>query len=429
MCGQWFGFMLDSYDMSLVLVMAPILTKIFTSGKGNPAWQYIVVVLTYSITMASRPLGSAIFGHLADKIGRKTLLIVTMSGVGVCSLLAAFLPTYESVGPLAWFLFALLRLVMGIFFGGEYAVGHTFAIEFSPNNIRGRVGGFVQSGFPFGYVLGAVALGILSSIEGNAGMLAVGWRYAFASGIVPVFAGLAILYFTRESPLFLKAHAAGDIDKTPFFSLFKRPALWNFLQVFFLMCGLFLTDYSVYGFLPTILTRHGKGFDTTTFAWIYGFALFLAFLGYIFYGWVSDYVGRRRLTLIYCFILVVIGIPTFFVLHDAVVALDLRMAIMGTVLAAMCKLAWGMLPAYLCERFPTKRRAVGLGFGYSSGALVGAWFSLYVWWAHKIPFIGAIEGNELWLSPAVILVIGAAITFVAMYFGPETKGMSLDDVK
>jgi MFS family permease len=357
------------------------------------------------------------------------LLIVTMSGVGVCSLLAAFLPTYASIGPAAWFLLALLRLVMGVFFGGEYAAGHTFAIEFSPNKIRGRVGGFVQSGFPFGYVLGAAVVAILSSTLGNADMLTVGWRYCFATGIFPVFAGLGILYFTRESPLYEKAHEKGDMDKSPFFSLFKPPALWNFLQVFFLMCGLFLTDYAIYGYLPKILTRGGKGFDTTTFAWIYGFALFLAFLGYIAYGWLSDYVGRRKLTLIYCPIIVVFGIPAFYFLHDSVMALDLRMALFATVLITMLKLAWGMLPAYLSERFPTKRRAVGLGFGYSSGALLMSWFPLYILWVHKIPFIGTIEGGELWLSPAVIMVIGAAITFVAMYFGPETKGMSLDDVK
>ena len=158
----------------------------------------------------------------------------------------------------------------------------------------------------------------------------------------------------------MEAIKKGEIEKAPFFSLFKIPALWTFLQVFLVMCGLFLTDYSVYGFLPEILTMHGKGFDTTTFAWIYGFALFLAFLGYNFYGWLSDYVGRRRLTLIYSFVLIFVGIPTFFVLHHAVMEKNILLAVVGTVMAAMCKLAWGMLPAYLSERFPTKRRAVGL---------------------------------------------------------------------
>ena len=169
------------------------------------------------------------------------------------------------------------------------------------------------------------------------------------------------------------------------FSMFKPPALWNFLQVFFFMTGLFLTDYSVYGFLPKILTLDGRGFDTTTYSLIYGFALFMAFLGYIFYGWLSDYTGRRRLTLNYCIFLIIFGVPSYYVLYNAAIARNVGMAILGATMAAMLKLGWGIVPAYLSERFPTKRRAVGVGFGYSSGALLGAWFSVYVWWAHLIP--------------------------------------------
>ena len=94
----------------------------------------------------------------------------------------------------------------------------------------------------------------------------------------------------------------------------------------------------------------------------------------------------------------------------------------------MLKLAWGVVPAYLCERFPTKRRAAGVGFGYSSGALLGAWFSVYVWWAHKIPWISAIEKQDMWLSPAVILTVGAVMTFVSLLYSPETNHLQLDEV-
>jgi len=128
MLSQFLGFMLDAYDMALVLVMAPILVKIFVSPKGSAAWQYIVIVFTYSITMAARPIGSAIFGRYADKIGRQFLLVFTIAGVGLMSLLGGFLPTYAQIGVWSYVLFCCLRLLMGVFFGGEYAVGHTFAI-------------------------------------------------------------------------------------------------------------------------------------------------------------------------------------------------------------------------------------------------------------------------------------------------------------
>ena len=148
MMSQFLGFMLDAYDMALVLVMAPILVKIFVSPKGSAAWQYIVIVFSYSITMAARPIGSAIFGRFADKIGRRVLLIFTIGGVGVMSLLGGFLPTYAQIGVWSYVIFCVLRLFMGIFFGGEYAVGHTFAIEYAPQKKRGAIGGFIQSGFP-----------------------------------------------------------------------------------------------------------------------------------------------------------------------------------------------------------------------------------------------------------------------------------------
>jgi MFS family permease len=194
------------------------------------------------------------------------------------------------------------------------------------------------------------------------------------------------------------------------------------------MTGLFLTDYSVYGFLPNILTLRGRGFDTTTYSLIYGFALFMAFLGYNFYGWISDRTGRKILTQFYCVFLVIFGIPVFYVLYHAAIARNFWMAVLGCTMAAMLKLAWGIVPAYLCERFPTKRRAAGVGFGYSSGALIGAWFGVYVWWAHKIPFIGAIEKQDMWLSPAVVLTVGSIMTFISLLYSPETKQLELDEV-
>ena len=428
MMSQFLGFMLDAYDMAMVLVMAPILVKVFASPKGSAAWQYITIVFTYSITMAARPIGSAIFGHYADKIGRRFLLVLTIGGVGVMSLLAGFLPTYAQLGAWSYVIFCVLRFMMGVFFGGEYAVGHAFAIEHAPQPRRGAIGGFIQSGFPLGYVLASLVFALISYLVTKDAMGQYGWRIAFMTGVVPVFLALYIRRNLHESPEFEKAKSKGTIEKAPFFSLFKPPQLWDFLQVFFFMTGLFLTDYSVYGFLPQILTLRGRGFDTTTYSLIYGFALFMAFLGYNFYGWLSDRTGRKILTQWYCVFLVIFGIPVFYVLYHAAIERNFWMAVLGTTMAAMLKLAWGIVPAYLCERFPTKRRAAGVGFGYSSGALIGAWFGAYVWWAHKIPFIAAIEKQDLWLSPAVVLTVGSVMTFISLLYSPETKHLELDQV-
>ena len=428
MFSQFLGFGLDAYDMAMVVVMAPILTKLFIAPGGSPAWQYTKVLLLYSITMAARPVGSAFFGHYADKIGRRWLLMFTIAGVGVMSLLAGFLPTYATAGAWAYMLFSVLRFFMGCFFGGEYAVGHTFAIEFAPRIDAVQSPDSCSRVFRWAMSLPRLSWPDCPRLLVDAGMLRYGWRIAFMTGVVPVFLALWIRSTLHESPEFEKAKASGKVEKAPFFTLFKPPQLWAFLQVFVFMTGLFLTDYSVYGYLPSILTLGGRGFNTTTYSLIYGFALFLSFLGYNFYGWLSDKTGRKILTQWYCVFLVIFAVPVYYVLYHAAVARNLGMAIVGCCMAGMLKLAWGMLPAYLCERFPTKTRATGVGFGYSAGALLGAWFSIYVLLAHKISFIGAIEGQDLWLSPAVILTIGAIMTWVSLLFSPETKNLELDEV-
>jgi MFS family permease len=138
--------------MALVLVMAPILVKVFSPPVGSASWQYITIVFTYSITMAARPVGSAIFGHFADKLGRRFLLVLTIGGVGLMSIASALLPTQAVAGIWSYVIFCVVRFVMGCFFGGEYAVGHTFAIEHSPAGKRGFVGGFIVR-IPFGICL------------------------------------------------------------------------------------------------------------------------------------------------------------------------------------------------------------------------------------------------------------------------------------
>jgi MFS family permease len=427
MLSQFFGLMLAAYNMALLIVMAPILAKLFAPPKGDPAWEYVSIIFLGSITMVARPVGAAFFGHFADKIGRRFMLIITVGGVGVMSFASAFLPTQATAGGLAYLMFSVLCFFMGCFFGGEYAVGSTFAIEHAPHQGRGTIGGFVGSGFPLGYVLASLFVAVVSKTLGDKAMLDYGWRIVLASGIMPLVPALYVRKMLPESPKYLELKEKGTIDTAPIIGLFKPPSLWVFLQVFFFMSGIFLTDYAVYAFLPKILTGKER-FDTSTYALIYGFALFVSFIGYNLYGWLSDVFGRKKLTMWYCVLVATSGVPVFSMLHEAAIARNFALAVLGASLAALLKLARGIAPSYLSERFPTRRRSVGFGAGYSAGALAGgAGISAYVWWAHLLPFINNIEGKDLWLSPAFVLIVGATMTFASLLFSPETRDIDLSE--
>jgi len=430
MISQFLGFGLDAYDMALVIVMAPILTKVFASPGQSGAWQYLTIVLFYSITMAARPIGSALFGHYADKIGRRNLLILTIAGVGLMSGLSALAPTKDQVGVgTAFLIFGLLRLVMGIFFGGEYACGHAFAIEHAPKSRRGAIGGFIQSGFAFGFASASFVVLAFSLALGEAAMQNYGWRIVFATGILPVIAALWVRTSLVESPEFKRVQACGKIEKAPFASLFKSPTIWVFLQVFFFMTGLFLTDYAIYQFIPGILKGKNK-FNLVEYTQIYGLALLCAAIGYNIYGRISDKLGRVKLTQYYCVLIALMGIPLYQLIINAAVSRNFKLALFGAVIAGMFKIHWGILPAYLSERFPTNKRSVGVGFGYSAGALVGgAGITPLVALFHSIPAISSVEGaGELWLSASIALTIGAVITFISLMFSPETKDVELSEV-
>ncbi len=430
MWSQFLGFGMDAYDMAMIIVLAPVLAKIFASPKLSDAWQFLMVALLYAVTMAARPVGAAFFGHYADKVGRRFLLILTIAGVGLMSVLCACIPTPSQVGLVtAYVIFMIIRFLMGCFFGGEYAVGHTFAIEHAPTKMRGTVGGFVQSGFPLGYAVASFFVLGVTTLIGEKAMQEYGWRIMFLTGIMPV--GLA-LYIRRrlvESTIFTEAKKKGHIEKAPFFTLFKRPQVWVFLQVFTFMTGLFLTDYAVYQFIPKILKGPGK-FDLIQYTFIYGVALFGAFVGYNLYGWVADRWGRRKLTMWFCIYVILMGIPLYHIMMNAAYTRSFTLALTAAIVAASLKIHWGVLPAYLSERFPTKARAVGVGFAYSAGALVGgAGITPLVGLFHEIPFIANIEGpKELWLSASAVLTIGAIMTFLSLVWSPETKDLRLQEV-
>ncbi|TRM96826.1 MFS transporter [Sulfolobus sp. B1] len=422
---QFIGFLLDSYDLTMILTIAPTLAKVLLPPE-SPLLATFNVILAYSLTIIFRPLGSAIFGNLGDKIGRRADLIITVIGLGLASAITSALPTYAEAGILSFILFVIIRIAVGIFAGGEYSAGHPFAMEWTPFKWRGLVSGIVQGGFSFGAALAAVVEGIFLAIYGTTGVQEFAWRYIFLTALVPAFLALAIRLAMKETPVFEDVKKKNLVRRTPFLDLFRKPYRRDFFQVMLYMTGMFLFAYSLFAFVPAILEHAPSKLPYVTAVNVYTYGTYAAFIGAILFGALSQYVGRRRLTIIWAIMTFIVSIPVYYLLITSASSGNLILASIASILIGIITQGpWGIIPIYLSERFKASMRASGVGFGYSSGIFIGGWFSIYVPLMHNYLFKGIDTPTNVWFSTAILLMIGAVLVGIGQYLGPETLGTKL----
>ena len=424
---QLIGFTLDGYDLSIILTIGPVLAAAVLP-PASPVIQALSVILSYSFTIIFRPLGSAVFGHLGDKIGRRNDLIITVIGLGVTSALTAALPTYSQVGILSYVLFTILRAGVGFFAGGEYAAGHPYAMEWTPYKWRGLVSGLIQGGFPLGVALVAGVQTLFISIYGLDALKAYAWRYLFLTTLIPAVIALAVRLTMEESPVFQDVKKRNLVRKTPLFDLFKKPYRRDFFQVMLMMTGLFFTAYVWFSFVPPILQYPPSHIPLGNITFILAIDNLAIFVFYILFSALTQYVGRRRVLIIWNAVAVILSVPLYYGLIQAASAGNqLLVGIIGALIGLTLVTPWGVIPIYLSERFKASMRSSGLGFGYSSGILLGGWFSIYVGLMHQYLF-GSIDGpTNLWFSTAVLGIIGGALVALGAYLGPETLGTRLTE--
>jgi MFS family permease len=422
---QFFGFLLDAFDLTMILTTAPILAIVLLPPSTALLGTF-TIIFAYSLTIIFRPLGSAIFGHMGDKIGRKKDLIITILGLGIASTLTSALPTYASVGILAFILFIVIRMFVGTFAGGEYAAGHPFVMEWTPLRNRGLISGFVQGGFSFGALLAAGIVALFTGYFGLAAIKAYAWRYLFLTTLIPVFIALIVRLTMTDTPAFKNIKKENKVRKQPFTDLFRKEHRKDFFQVMIFMTGMFFFAYSLFAFVPTILEDKPSILSYVTADTIYTWSLAAAFAGAVFFGALSQKVGRRKLLLIWVLITLITAVPIFYGMIYGAETGDIPLTYISVIAAAVITQApWGIIPVYLSERFETSMRSSGVGFGYSSGIFIGGWFSIYVPLMHTYLFSSIDTPTNIWFSTAVLLMIGAVVVGIGQYIGPETKGTRL----
>ncbi|MHB1830159.1 MAG: MFS transporter [Candidatus Micrarchaeaceae archaeon] len=371
--GALAGWTMDAFDLSAMFLLVPVLAAIFFPAGSSYA--IIGALSIYFISLVFRPLGGLIFGKVGDRVGRKYSMIITLLGLGTVIFATGLLPTYASAGALAVVLLVALRILTGIFAGGEYGNSAAIMMESAPSRKRGLFGGMMQTGYPIGYVLAAIVFLGLHYVFPGAAFIANGWRWMFFIGIIPALAGLAIRLKMPESTLWMDEKKEKKLSSSPIKEIFlHKGTLYSFLTGALAMTGIAWVYSLTLGLYPTILSINNF-MPFPTFIYVVIIAILSSLLGYLLSGYASDRIGRRLTIGIYSAFSIALALPLSYVIMTESFGY-VGVAIAASILAFLTTGIYGVIPAFLSEKFPTKLRSTGVGISFNGGFIIGSWSSV-----------------------------------------------------
>ena len=413
--GSFLGWSLDGYDIVLMLLVIPSISQLFFPSE-NPVFSIIATFASYTVTLIMRPLGSVIFGVYGDRFGRKRAMIITILGFSLATFSVGLLPTYAVVGMLAPVLLIMIRLIQGIFAGGEWGSGAVLTIESISKQKRGLASGFLQSGFSFGFLLAAIAFQAITILFPGQAFEELGWRILFFTGIIPGFVALFIRFSMNESPLWIEKSGKNGLECSPLRKIVLGPEH----RKEFVLCAVIITGlvYMYHGsisILPTYLQQFGS-FDKAEIAGAMIYATTSSWLGMILTGWLSQKIGRKKSITIFCIASIIVAIPLAITLLQK----GQMFALFVVVYAFVISTASGPLPAYFSERFPTLLRNSAAGFSYNAGLIFGSWSPLI-----SLYFMSSVSKDLVPVALGINIIIGAVIVIIPTMLSRETKDLEL----
>ncbi len=311
------GTVFEWYDFYLYGLLATIISAQFFSGV-NETTGFIFALAAFAAGFAVRPFGALVFGRIGDLVGRKNTFLVTMGLMGASTFLVGVLPSYASIGVAAPILLVLLRLIQGLALGGEYGGAATYVAEHAPDGKRGLFTSFIQTTATLGLF---AALGVVIAIRtamGEAAFADWGWRIPFLISIVLLGVSLWIRLQLEESPVFKQMKEEGTTSKAPLTEAFGRweNLKWVLVALFGAVAGQAVVWYSGQFYALFFLEKTLK-VDGATANILIAIALALGTPFFIFFGWLSDKVGRKPIILAGCALAALTYFPAFQMLTEA----------------------------------------------------------------------------------------------------------------
>jgi len=389
----WLGWTLDAFDFTIfLLIMVPI------AKEFNVPLTEVAVLFT--VTLWLRLVGATASGWLADRVGRKAPLMISILWYSICNFIAGFSPTFM-------FLF-FFRALLGIGMGAEWPAGASLAMESWPARSRGFMSGVLQGSWSLGFLLSSLAYGLLFN--------SIGWRGLLMLGVLPALAVVYIRFFVKEPPIWLENRRRQREEeremRAPLLSIFKRGVLLNTLTACWWMASGFVVYYSIWALFATHLQKD-LNLSPASVATPIAFANLVAFLAMGFWGVVADKYGRRWSMMIPAALGILVA--PLYLLSTDILWISFGFVLQGAFAGAI----YGQNPSYLCERFPTEVRSTASGFCYHQGAIWGGFVA-------PILTYFAVDHQLGFAIPMLIgTCVGCASFVLALIVGPETKGKEL----
>ena len=357
---EWYDYFI--FGTAAALVFPALFFPDFSELAGT-----LLSFSTFAVGFAARPLGGLIFGHYGDRLGRKTMLVLTLLIMGVSTFLVGCLPTFESIGILAPILLVVLRMLQGIGLGGEWGGAVLMAVEHSPEDRRGLNGSWPQSGAPAGLVIGTGVFAIVSSFAGDAAFGVWAWRIPFLLSFILIIVGLVIRLRILESPAFRQVQESQTEAQMPIIDVFrtypKNLALGVGSRIGIDAAFYILAVYSL-TYISTNL-----GLPSSVGLTAVAVAAFIEVFTIPLFALLSDRIGRRPLLILGAVFLALWTFPFFGLLNTESTFLIILATIAGLSLGHAC--VYSAQGAFYAELFGTRVRYSGASFSYQIAGIFG----------------------------------------------------------
>lgn len=420
------GTAIEFFDYYIYAAAAVLVFNTQFFHSGDPLSDDLLSLSTLALAFFARPIGSALFGHFGDKIGRKKTLVASLVLMGGSTVVIGLLPTYSQIGIWAPILLCICRVGQGIGLGGEWGGAALVATENAPEGKRAWYGTFPQLGAPIGLFVANATFFLVSYFWGQQALVEWAWRIPFVSSLALVLVGLYVRLTLHESHVFVEAEEKGKKLKAPvsvvFTKHFKPMVIGTFIMVatyslFYIMTA-FAQAYSrTSATLSEAGYPMGLGIPANTFT---GLLLMSAIVFAIFIsisGLYADKIGRRK-WLIWTTVSILIfalcmplflgnGTPT-----SVFAFLVIGMALMG--------MTFGPMATLLPELFPTEVRYSGASLAYNIASIIGATIAAMI--SLKINALYGLMGVGIYLA------INAFLTLLALLASKETKNVDLTQI-